>query len=153
MIDISKIDYSKFDRPEILMVLFHPRHELGGPQPGSSAENLLIPVEKDVVIGARFHPAGKSAPTILFFHGNGEIVADYDDMGTMYNRMGINFLAVDYRGYGRSTGSPTLTSMMKDSHLIFTWVKGWLAEENHNGHLFVMGRSLGSASTLELSAH
>ena len=68
---------------------------------------MLIPVEKDEVVGGRFHMAEKSAPNILFFHGNGEIVADYDDMGPLYNRMNISFLPVDYRGYGRSTGKPT----------------------------------------------
>ena len=152
MMDISKIDFSKFDMPEILTVLFHPRHEWHT-QPGSSYENLLIPVEKDVVIGASFHPSESSAPNILFFHGNGEIVADYDEMGPMYNRMGINFLPVDYRGYGRSTGTPTVTSMMRDSHAIFEWVKDWLLKKGFDGPLIVMGRSLGSASALEISAH
>jgi len=81
MIDISQIDYSAFDRPEILMFLFHPRPEWGPPRSPSSSEDMLIPVEKDVVVGARFYLAGKDAPTILFFHGNGEIVGDYDDIG------------------------------------------------------------------------
>ncbi|MFC1867163.1 alpha/beta hydrolase [Thermodesulfobacteriota bacterium] len=115
--------------------------------------DLLIPVEKDVTIGGRFHPIERSAPNILFFHGNGEIAADYNDIGPMYNNIGVNFLAVDYRGYGRSTGIPTLTSMMRDAHLVFEWVKDWLKNKNHGGPLIVMGRSLGSASALELSGH
>ena len=49
-------------------------------------------------IGARFHIAGKEAPNILFFHGNGEIVSDYDDLGPVYNRIGINFLPVTTAG-------------------------------------------------------
>lgn len=56
----------------------------------------------------------KNAPTLLFFHGNGEIVEDYDDIAQIYLKLGINFLPVDYRGYGRSTGSPTVTAMMRD---------------------------------------
>jgi len=153
MIDISKIDYSLLDRPEILMFLFHPRPEWGPPRATPSAEDILIQVEKDVIIGARFHLAGKNAPTILFFHGNGEIVADYDEIGPLYTRMGINFLPVDYRGYGRSTGKPTITSMMKDSHIIFDYVRNWLKERAFAGPFIVMSRSLGSASALELSAH
>ena len=153
MIDISKIDYSLLDRPEILMFLFHPRPEWGSPGTTSSAEDILIQVEKDVVIGARFHLVGKDAPTILFFHGNGEIVADYDDIGPLYMRMGINFFPVDYRGYGRSTGTPTITSMMKDSHIIFNYVQNWLKDRVFTGPFIVMSRSLGSASALELSVH
>ncbi len=153
MIDISKIDYSGLDRPDVLMGLFHPRTEWGSPRRSPSAEDMLIQVEKDVVVGARFHLTGKDAPNILFFHGNGEIVADYDDIGLIYLKMGINFLPVDYRGYGRSSGKPTITAMMRDSHVIFDYVQDWLKERAHAGPFIVMGRSLGSASALELSAH
>ncbi len=135
------------------MFLFHPRLEWGSPKRSPSAEDMLIQVEKDVVVGARFHLAGKEAPNILFFHGNGEIVADYDDIGLIYLKMGINFLPVDYRGYGRSSGKPTITAMMRDSHVIFDYVQNWLKERGYSGPFILMGRSLGSASALELSAY
>jgi fermentation-respiration switch protein FrsA (DUF1100 family) len=91
-------------------------------------------------------------PCILFFHGNGEIVADYDDLGPLYNRLGLNFLAVGYRGYGSSTGNPTVSAMMKDCHTIFHFVREWLQENHFRGPLILMGRSLGSASALELAS-
>ncbi len=160
MKDISKIDYSVLDRPEVLLFLFHPRTE----PPGSAVQatgserlfavekDILIPVEEDVVIGARFHMAKRSGANILFFHGNGEIVADYDELGPVYNQLGINLLAVDYRGYGRSTGKPTVTAMMRDCHVIFEYVRDWLQQNNFPGPIILMGRSLGSASVLELAA-
>jgi len=153
MIDISKIDYSSLDRPEIRMSLFHPRPEWGPSDRKSTAQDVLIPVEKDDVVGGRFHMTEKSAPNILFFHGNGEIVADYDDMGSLYNRMNINFLPVDYRGYGRSTGRPGVTAMMRDCHVIFDFLKKWLKEKGYTGPVIPMGRSLGSASVLELAQY
>ena len=153
MIDISRIDYFTLDKPDILRFLFHPRPEYGGSQPGSGAEDILIPVEKDIVLGARFHMVTDSAPNIMFFHGNGEIVADYDDMGYMYGEEGINFLPVDYRGYGRSSGSPTITSMMRDCHVAFDYMRTWLRENGYGGPLVIMGRSLGSAPALELAAN
>ncbi|HDM10645.1 MAG TPA: hypothetical protein ENF92_09035 [Desulfobacteraceae bacterium] len=75
MIDLSSIDYSDLDQPEVLMFLFHPRPEWGSPPKNS--KDLMIPVEDGVRIGARFHQANQDTPNILFFHGNGEIVADY----------------------------------------------------------------------------
>jgi len=153
LVNISKIDYSELDRPEILTFLFHPRPEWGGLEADDRGEDLLIPVEMDVVVGARFHMAEESAPNILFFHGNGEIVADYNDLGSAYNRIGINFLPVDYRGYGRSTGQPTITAMMRDCYLIFDFVKKWLLDKGYRGPLILMGRSLGSAPVLELASH
>jgi len=112
----------------------------------------MIPVGEDVRIGARFHSTDSSAPNVLFFHGNGEIVADYNEFGPAYNRIGINFLPVDYRGYGRSTGQPTVAGMMSDCHTVFDYVCRWLSDQGLSGPLMVMGRSLGSASALELAA-
>ena len=148
MTDISEIDYSVLDRPEVSRFLFHPRTDWRMPE-----QEVLIPVEDKVDVGACFHIAKQSAPNILFFHGNGEIVSDYNEMGQMYNQTGINFLPVDYRGYGRSGGRPTVTFMMQDCHLIFKFVKNWLRENSCSGPLILMGRSLGSASVLELAAH
>jgi pimeloyl-ACP methyl ester carboxylesterase len=152
-------DYAGLDRPEVLAFLFHPRPETGAsgaPAPEAQARlpgttDVLIPVAEAAVVGARLHLAGPAAPSILFFHGNGEIVSDYDDLGPLYTRMGINFLAADYRGYGRSTGRPTVTAMMQDCHAILAFVGDWLAGHGFNGPQFVMGRSLGSASALELA--
>ena len=159
MKDISKIDYAALDRPEVLMFLFHPRPEPDGSlfQTVESEtrlaerKDILIPVQKDIAIGARFHMAEKSGGNLLFFHGNGEIVADYDELGAVYNQMGINLLAVDYRGYGRSGGKPTVTAMMLDCHVIFHFVRKWLQQNNFTGPILLMGRSLGSASVLELA--
>jgi alpha-beta hydrolase superfamily lysophospholipase len=150
MPDSSLADYSTLDHPEILALLFHPRPEWGTPAHAENVEALSIPVEDGVSLGAKLHHADKSSPVILFFHGNGEIVSDYDDLGPIYVRMGINFFPVDYRGYGRSTGSPTVTGMMRDCHVIFDYVKQWLKQGGYCGPLIIMGRSLGSASALEL---
>jgi len=150
MIDISRIDYSELDRPEMLMALFHPRPEWGESMSDLPYDELHVPVAKDVTVGGRFYVRGKQLPTILYFHGNGEIVADYEDVATLYVRAGINFLPVDYRGYGKSTGKPTVTAMMRDCHVIFDFVGNLLRDRGFTGPLVLMGRSLGSASVLEL---
>ena len=159
MKDISTIDYATLDRPEVLRFLFHPRPEPTGLfSKAAESENrsrrqkdILIPVQEDIAIGARFHMAEKSGGNLLFFHGNGEIVADYDELGAVYNQMGINLLAVDYRGYGRSGGNPTVTAMMRDCHIIFHFVRQWLQQNDFSGPILLKGRSLGSASVLELA--
>jgi len=151
MSDVSQIDYSAFDRPEILRFLFHPRREESISPPIEGAIDFNIPVEDGVFIGARLHRFDKTAPVILFFHGNGEIVSDYNDLGPMYSSIGSNFLPVDYRGYGRSTGTPTVTGMMRDCHAVYNYFRQWFNIHGYTGALIVMGRSLGSASALELA--
>ncbi len=147
MTDSGFSDYKPLDHPGILAYIFHPRASMRPAGP----DDILIPVEENVYIGACFHVAGKSAPTILFFHGNGEIVPDYDELGPLYTRMGINFFVVGYRGYGGSTGSPTVSAMMADSHAILDFVIQWRRDQGFTGTLSVMGRSLGSASAIELA--
>ena len=137
------------DHPMVLDCIFHPR-PVDGSSPMSDKE-VMIPVTQTVSIGTCFHMVDSLAPVVLFFHGNGEIVSDYDDLGRVYNSRGINFIVVDYRGYGRSTGSPTVSAMMTDCRTIFSFVRRWLTQNGFIGPLTVMGRSLGSASALELA--
>jgi hypothetical protein len=142
---------SKLDQPRALQYIFHPRKE-NASHPPAGAVDYAIKVAEGVTIGCRFYIAGLKAPSILFFHGNGEIVGDYDDIGPVYNQYGLNLLAVDYRGYGTSSGTPTVTAMLKDSHVLFKAVQEWLKKKDMQGPLWIMGRSLGSASALELTS-
>jgi len=140
----------KLDRPEILQVMFHPRSEARNGPP-AQAQDIDIQVDPGVSIGCRLFTADKQAPVILFFHGNGEIVTDYDDIGPRYIDEGVNFLAADYRGYGWSGGTPSVVSLIGDARTLFKSVTGWLAEHGYTGKIFVMGRSLGSACAIDLA--
>jgi fermentation-respiration switch protein FrsA (DUF1100 family) len=148
----SSFDYGVLDSPEVLICLFHPRVESSPFTGPGNGIDLAIPVETDIHIGARFHMTDRNSANLLFFHGNGEIVSDYDDLAPLYNRIGINFMPVDYRGYGRSNGTPTVTAMLQDSHTVFDFARDWLARNDYQGPLIVMGRSLGSAPALELAS-
>jgi pimeloyl-ACP methyl ester carboxylesterase len=143
--------YEKLDHPDILKVIFHPRQEPGGILPANSVDHNIA-IDEGVQIGCRFYLAAGETPHILFFHGNGETVGDYDFAGPLYNRLDLSLLAVDYRGYGQSSGEPSVTAMMQDAHIIFKDVRSWMKSENRTGPLFVMGRSLGSACAIELAS-
>lgn len=144
-------DVSALDRPEVLQYLFHPRKE-HIQTPPQGAIDFFIPVEEGEKLAVRFYRAGPKEPHLLFFHGNGEIASDYDIIGPPYNRYSINFLVVDYRGYGLSTGLPTASNLLSDSHTIFREVSTWLKEKDRTGLLIIMGRSLGSVPALEVAS-
>ena len=145
-------DYSKLDQPDVLRTIFHPRRDMdNGPSPPGAVDSG-INVDEGVRIHARFYLSGTEEPNILFFHGNGEIVSDYDAVGPNFTKFGMNLLAADYRGYGKSSGAPTVTSMLADAHIILDAVKDWLSAADHTGPLLIMGRSLGSAAAIELAA-
>lgn len=138
------------DSPQVQRILFHPRTTQPTPLPPDS-EDIALPVAPDVTIGCRLFVAGKDKPTILFFHGNGEIVADYDEIGPEYVRYGLNVLVTDYRGYGWSDGTPTFSNLLADSHVVYKEFRKILVEREYRQALFIMGRSLGSASAIEVA--
>ena len=127
--------------------LFHPR--MASQQIG--ANDHLIEVEEGIKVGVRFHLINTSVPNVLFFHGNGEIGPEYDDIAAVYNQRGFNFIIADFRGYGFSNGTPTAENTMRDAHIILDSVQKYIKENKYLGSLILMGRSLGSVSVLELA--
>ncbi|MDI9571456.1 MAG: alpha/beta fold hydrolase [Pseudomonadota bacterium] len=144
-------DYQAFDRPEISRVLFYPRPDWSAALNHREAASLMVPVAEGAHVEVQVYLDSPSAANILFFHGNGEIASDYREIAPFYTDRGINFLVADYRGYGVSSGVPTVSAMMADAVTIFDHVKGWLREKGQTGPMIVMGRSLGSASALEIA--
>jgi alpha-beta hydrolase superfamily lysophospholipase len=145
----QKIDYSLLDQPHILGFVFYPRQDYSPPP--RNAVDHSVPVEKDVSVVCRFYPTNENAPSILYFHGNGEVIYDYDWISTFYNRLGINLFVADYRGYGQSGGMPSFANTVADSHIIFKYFRDTLKASGYASPLFVMGRSLGSLSATELA--
>lgn len=89
----------------------------------------------------RPHPGAK---TLVHFHGNGEVVADYfhDFVGDIVE-LGLNVLLVEYRGYGGSTGRPQLGKMLGDVACVRK-ACGLAPEET-----IVYGRSVGAIFAVE----
>ncbi len=130
--------------------MFYPRKDYWPPPFGASDDSVTV--DAGVSIHCRFYPCDYEAPSILFFHGNGEVVCDYDGIAPLYNELGINLFVSDYRGYGISGGSPSFSHMIADSRAILQAFTDILESNGYFDRLFVMGRSLGSHSAAELAA-
>ena len=90
------------------------------------------------------HPDG---PTLVHFHGNGEVVADYvPEWADAWHAAGFNVFLAEYRGYGGSGGAPALVAMLDDVDAVFR------AAGVPAARMVVYGRSIGSIYALELAA-
>ena len=143
-------DFSLLDRPEILSFMFYPRPDRSPAPPG--ARDLFVPVADGVSVHCRWHPLTPDAPAVLFFHGNGEVVADYDGLAPVYHRSGMSLFAADYRGYGQSGGQPTFSAMLADALRVCDAFHETLDADGVTEARFVMGRSLGGLSAVEIAA-
>ena len=110
----------------------------------------LISVDRNTKVGCRFFLKDKDFHNILFFHGNGEICQDYDDIAQYYHHFKLNIIIADYRGYGLSDGKPNKENLHLDSLKIFKYVNSYLQKEKYVNGISVMGRSLGSASACHI---
>ena len=144
-------DYSVLDQPEVLSLIFSPRKNVSVPPPGSSDHVILV--GKDISIACRLYSRSLDSPSILYFHGNGEVISDYDYIAPLFNQLNINLFVAEYRGYGASQGEPGFSTMISDAAIIFQSFIKMVNQEHYSGPVFVMGRSLGSISALEIAYH
>ena len=95
------------DQPESSRVFVQTPHRFGLP-----FENFYLKTKDGVRINVMFikQPTSRLAiaPTVLFFHGNaGNIGHRLINSHALCKNCGCNVFLVEYRGYGRSDGSPS----------------------------------------------
>jgi alpha-beta hydrolase superfamily lysophospholipase len=142
------VDYSALD--PISDSIFYPRPDRSRPPEG--AHDLSLEVGAGVSLGARFHPLAPEAPNIALFHGNGEVVGDYDELAGDYRAAGAGLVVIDFRGYGRSGGRPSFGAMIADARAAFPRLGAELDARGFRAPCLAMGRSLGTWCALELAA-
>jgi len=115
-------------------------------------EEVEIPVVEDGLPGqmhAWWWPAGPGAPALLYLHG-----ARFNLWGNArrierFREMGFSVLAVDYRGFGRSTGQlPSEAQVYRDAEVAWRWLKSRVPDGIGR---YVLGHSLGGAVAIELA--
>jgi len=101
----------------------------------------------DARLACFYHEVDPAALTILHFHGNGEVVADYVDfLPAHFARFGCNTLLVEFRGYGMSTGRAELGRILDD---VATVLEKSPAPVKRT---VFFGRSVGSIPALQAAA-
>ena len=86
--------------------------------------------------------------TILFLHGNGENISTHMGSIAWITEHGYEVFMMDYRGYGRSTGVPTLENTFADIEMVHQWVS-----TQRSWPLVLFGQSMGGALALTYNAH
>ncbi len=141
------------DNPAVSNLVFYPRKIPIPHETDSNIKVLKLQITKDILIGGFFYLNNPNYPTILLFHGNGEIAADYQYFLNFFFKCDANLAVVDFRGYGFSSGEPFYTSLIIDALPIYNAFYNWMIENSLRNSLFVQGRSLGSICASEIGSH
>ena len=136
---------SIFDSDQFNQNLFFPRPDCS--ETPNNAEDIFVEVESNCKIHVRVFRSLAAKFSIIFFHGNGEVVADYNEIAGYFMELGCELIVCDFRGYGRSDGNPTLRLALTDAAAIYYYLKD---NKLLKSIVCSMGRSLGSAPAIEL---
>ena len=129
---------SPFDHPGLSRRYFFPRA-------GAPVDRLEVEVP-GATLACAYQVRDPTWPTMIYFHGNGEVVSDYQPAAeSLFATLGVNTLFAEYRGYGASSGTPQLAAMLGDVEAIAA------AAGQPPERIIAFGRSIGSIYAIELA--
>lgn len=118
------------------------------PVAGIVPEEVFINEQDSTRINELFFK-GSSGKVILYFHGNAGGLDSWQYIYKYYHDLDINFLIIDYRGYGKSTGNITEEGLYSDGKASYDYLvsKGFVPDS-----IIVLGRSIGTGIATDLAS-
>jgi uncharacterized protein len=134
-------------------LIYHPHREEVAPNfPGVEAVRIETEDGERLVAWWRAPPriqSGERAPVFLYFDGNAGRPETWEDRWRRIAEGGAGFLAVCYRGYSGSTGTPTEEGLRRDARAGYDWLiaRGFTPDD-----IVIHGFSLGSGVAVRLAS-
>ena len=118
-------------------------------------ERIVFPILFALSVGALLFavcsalPPKAGKPVILFFHGNRYNVTHFQDFAKIYSKYGYGILLFDYRGYGKTPGSPSEAKMYEDGESALRYLL--INKDVSAREIILWGYSLGCAVALQVA--
>lgn len=116
-----------------------------GPSPG---QELELTAADGVQLHGWYFPHPHAKATILHLHGNAGNLEDRRDLVRDLQALGVNVLAIDFRGYGKSGGKPSEKGLYADARAAWDW----LLTQTTADRIVIHGESLGGGVACELAS-
>lgn len=120
-------------------VILYPGAGAGTPIGERWGEAVAIETQDGETLFGLHAAAVNGGPSVLFFLGNADRVGNYGFLARALSARGIGLLAISYRGYPGSTGSPSERGLLVDGLAAFDWLAA-----RSDGPIVLLGQSLGS---------
>ncbi len=127
--------------PDTLRV---PPADAGLPQ----AEEVELRTADGATVIAWHMPPREGAPVVLYFQGNGGAIRHRVHVFDKLRARGLGLVALSYRGYGGSSGSPSEEGLIADARAAYDFAAARYPAER----IVLWGESLGSAVAVALAA-
>jgi fermentation-respiration switch protein FrsA (DUF1100 family) len=114
----------------------------------SAAEEVVLETADGEKVVAWHVAPGSGKPVVLYFHGNGGALLHRSNRFRTFTADGTGLVALSYRGYGGSTGSPTEQGLLADAAAVY----GFAAARYDAQRIVLWGESLGTGVAVALAA-
>ena len=134
-------------------MIYYPARAIDGTpaQRGWKFDDVWLTASDGVRINGWFVPAeGNEQLTVLFFHGNAANISHRFEKLAILRELGANVFILDYRGYGRSDGTPDEPGTYRDAQAAYEFLTRERKIEPRA--VVVYGESLGSAVGVDLAS-
>lgn len=113
------------------------------------AEVISLRTADDITITAWYvPPPTPDSPVVAYFHGNAGNISGRSEKLALLKAQGLGIMAITYRGYGSSGGSPTEAGLYEDARSAMRY----LLEHNIAiDHITLYGESLGSGVAVQMA--
>lgn len=117
---------------------------------GARYDDLTLETSDGERLNAWWVPAESPRGAVLLLHGNAGNISHRIHYALMFRRLGYSTLLLDYRGYGKSTGSPTEQGTYVDAESAWRWLT--ITRRVPERDIVVFGESLGGGVASWLAA-
>jgi fermentation-respiration switch protein FrsA (DUF1100 family) len=112
------------------------------------AEEHILPTSDGERVVIWHVPPRGDRPVVIFFHGNGEVLAWRVPRFRALTSDGTGLIALSFRGYGGSSGTPSEAGLLSDADAAYAFAAARYPPER----LAVWGFSLGTGPAVALAA-
>jgi pimeloyl-ACP methyl ester carboxylesterase len=134
---IALIAFAQFVRRTSMF--FPDRYPAGNWQMDGAEDQWLTTSDGVRLHGWLFRAADPNAPLLVFFHGNAGNITVRGPRASELARRGVSTFVFDWRGYGRSDGSPSESRLFKDAEAAYAFATKLVPKER----IALYGESLG----------
>lgn len=112
-------------------------------------EEIVLETADGERISALYFP-GTRAEVILYFHGNAGDLSGWQFVAEDFTVSGYGVLIIDYRGYGKSSGTITERGLYHDADAAYDFLIH--NKQVRPDNIIVYGRSIGTGVAVELAS-